>query len=160
DTNKLIKFLESQDLKLKVYYLNIIRNQELTGDNFLDYTEQKFQDCRLKLDLELQQFIKEVKYKLRNIKTILANSNEAMRCEYILSILYALLYIVKRITKKELSIAFQLEVVGKVNTNYVNYAIKVLKKLICITEGKLYQVTMGFSQNLVQCESASKQEKM
>ncbi|RIB17910.1 hypothetical protein C2G38_1390317 [Gigaspora rosea] len=138
DTDKLVKFLESQDLKLKVHHLDIIRDQELTGDNFLEYTEQKFQDCGLKLgpasrlakfakeckekkrgsfssyktqkdlkeilmnygidgngignirqfppttyplkddDEELQQCIKEVKRKLGNMGTILADSNEAM----------------------------------------------------------------------------------
>jgi len=32
--------------------------------------------------------------------------------------------------------------------------IKALEELICITEGKLHQVVMGFAQNLIQCESA------
>ncbi|CAG8787782.1 36340_t:CDS:2, partial [Racocetra persica] len=213
DTDQLIKFLESQDLKLKVHHFDIIRDQELTGDNFLDYTEQKFRDCGLKLgpalrlakfakeckekkrhllssyktqkdlkevlmkhgidgngigtirqfppttyplkddDEELQQCIKEVKRKLGNMGTILADSNEAMRCEYISPILHASLYIVKRITKKELSIAPQLEV-GEENSGRVDYAIKALEELICITEGKLHQVAMGFAQNLIQCDSA------
>jgi hypothetical protein len=33
--------------------------------------------------------------------TLLADSNEAMRCEYISTILHASLYVVKRITEKE-----------------------------------------------------------
>src|SRR3954449_6672164 len=86
--------------------------------------------------------------------TMLADSNEAMRCEYISAILYASLYIVKRITKKELTLAPQLEVVGEESTGRVDYAIKALEELICITEGKLHQVVMGFAQNLIQCESA------
>ncbi len=77
-----------------------------------------------------------------------------MRCEYISAILHASLYIVKRITEKELTLAPQLEVVGEENTGQVDYAIKVLKELICITEGKLHQVVMGFAQNLIQCKSA------
>ena len=85
--------------------------------------------------------------------TILADSNEAMRCEYISAILHASLYIVKRITKKELTLAPQLEVVGEESTGRVDYAIKALEELLCITEGKLHQVVMGFAQNLVQCES-------
>ncbi|GBC44710.2 hypothetical protein GLOIN_2v1787906 [Rhizophagus irregularis DAOM 181602=DAOM 197198] len=40
-----------------------------------------------------------------------------MRCEYISAILHALLYIVKRITDKELTLAPQLEVVGEENTS-------------------------------------------
>ncbi|RGB23630.1 hypothetical protein C1646_676969 [Rhizophagus diaphanus] len=86
--------------------------------------------------------------------TILADSNEAMQCEYISFIFHTSLYIVKRITKKEITLASQLKIVGEENTSQVNYAIKALKELICITEGKLYQVVIGFAQNLVQCESA------
>ena len=87
--------------------------------------------------------------------TLLADSNEAMRCEYISTILHASLYIVKRITEKEeLTLVPQLEVVGEESTGRIDYAIKALEELICITEGKLHQVTMGFAQNLVQCESA------
>ncbi|CAG8547226.1 7886_t:CDS:2, partial [Racocetra fulgida] len=206
DTDKLIKFLECQNLNLKKHHFDIIRDQEITGYTFLDFTEQKFRECGLKVgpasdlakfvrefkekkrrsfssyktqkdlkeilmkhgidgngiatyplkddDEELQQCIKEIKRKLGNMGTILADSNEAMRCEYISPILHASLYIVKRITKKELSIAPQLEVVGEENTGRVDYAIKALEELIYITEGKLHQVTMGFAQNLVQCESA------
>ena len=86
--------------------------------------------------------------------TLLADSNEAMRCEYISAILHASLYIVKRITNKELTLAPQLEVVGEESTGRVDYAIKALEELICITEGKLHQVVMGFAQNLIQCKSA------
>uniref|UniRef100_U9US82 Uncharacterized protein n=1 Tax=Rhizophagus irregularis (strain DAOM 181602 / DAOM 197198 / MUCL 43194) TaxID=747089 RepID=U9US82_RHIID len=84
--------------------------------------------------------------------TILADSNEAMRCEYILVILQldtcifhhdirSSLYIVKRITKKEITLAPQLEIVGEENTGRVDYTIKALEELICITEGILYQVS-------------------
>ncbi|GBC08373.1 hypothetical protein RclHR1_08070007 [Rhizophagus clarus] len=45
--------------------------------------------------------------------SILADSNEAMRCEYISAILHASLYIVKRITDKELTLTPQLEIVGE-----------------------------------------------
>lgn len=88
--------------------------------------------------------------------TMLADSNEAMRCEYISAILHASLYIVKRIiTNKELTLAPQLEIVGEESTGRVDYTIKALEELLCITEGKqLCQVAMGFAQNLIQCESA------
>ncbi|GBC15886.2 hypothetical protein GLOIN_2v1773137 [Rhizophagus irregularis DAOM 181602=DAOM 197198] len=77
-----------------------------------------------------------------------------MRCEYISAILYTLLYIVKRITDKELTLAPQLEIIGEESTGWVNYAIKAFEELLCIMEGKLHQVVMGFAQNLVQCKSA------
>ncbi|EXX66170.1 hypothetical protein GLOIN_2v1773137 [Rhizophagus irregularis DAOM 181602=DAOM 197198] len=88
------------------------------------------------------------------MESILADSNEAMRCEYISAILYTLLYIVKRITDKELTLAPQLEIIGEESTGWVNYAIKAFEELLCIMEGKLHQVVMGFAQNLVQCKSA------
>jgi hypothetical protein len=67
--------------------------------------------------------------------SILADSNEAMRCEYISAILHASLYIVKRITQKELTLEPQLEIVGEENSGRVDYAIKALEELLCITEG-------------------------
>jgi hypothetical protein len=108
---------------------------------------------------ELQQCIKEIKHRLGNMGTLLADSNE-VRCEYISAILHASLYTVKRITNKELTLAPQLEVVGEESTGRVDYAIKALEELICITEGKLHQVVMGFAQNLVQCESALQVNKI
>ena len=93
--------------------------------------------------------------------TILADSNEAMRYEYISAILHVLLYIVKRIiTDKELTLVPQLEVAGEESTGRVNYAIKVklfvisallaikitfyyhelTEDLICITENKQHKV--------------------
>jgi hypothetical protein len=72
-----------------------------------------------------------------------------MRCVYISTILHSSLYIVKRITDKELTLSPQLEVVGEESTGRVDYAIKTLEELICITEGKLHQVSVGFAQNLV-----------
>ncbi|CAB4434033.1 unnamed protein product [Rhizophagus irregularis] len=82
-------------------------------------------------DEELIQCVREIKRRLGNMGTLL-DSNEAMRCEYISAILHASLYIVKRITEKEITLAPQLE----------------------LRSWKLYQVVMGFAQNLVQCESA------
>ena len=100
-------------------------------------------------DEELKQCIREIKHRLENMGTILVNSNEAMRCEYISVILHTSLCIVKRITKEEITLAPQLEIVGEENTGWVDYAIKDLEELICITEGKLYQMVIGFAQNLI-----------
>ncbi|EXX79412.1 hypothetical protein RirG_005920 [Rhizophagus irregularis DAOM 197198w] len=77
-----------------------------------------------------------------------------MRCKYISAILYASLYIAKRITDKKLTLAPQLKIVEEKGTGQVDYAIKVLEELLCIMKGKLHQVVIGFAQNLVQCESA------
>ncbi|CAG8476811.1 3898_t:CDS:2 [Dentiscutata heterogama] len=124
------------------HHFDIIRDQEIIGDDFLDFYRTKIPRLRVKSrtsimsgknglgitrvhyqltflrtypfkydDNELQKCIKEVKRKLGNVGTILANSNEAMWCEYISPILHASLYIVKRITKKGFSIVPEFEVV-------------------------------------------------
>ena len=84
----------------------------------------------------------------------MADSNEAIRCEYITTILHAALYIVKRITKKELTLLPQLEITGEENTGRVDYAIKTLEELICITQSKQHAINMGFIQNVIQCKCA------
>ncbi|RGB21384.1 hypothetical protein C1646_778182 [Rhizophagus diaphanus] len=56
------------------------------------------------------------------VRTMLADSNKAMHWEYISTILHALLYIVKKITDKELTLALQLEVVGKESTG-LNFSV-------------------------------------
>ena len=74
--------------------------------------------------------------------TLLADSNEAMRCEYISAILHASLYVVKRITDKELTLASQLEVIIEKSAGRVDYAIKALEEL----RRKPYQIGVGFIQ--------------
>ncbi|CAG8649547.1 4627_t:CDS:2, partial [Funneliformis caledonium] len=65
-----------------------------------------------------------------------------LRCEYISTILYTSLYIVKKITEKEeLTLVPQLEVIREESTSWVNYAIKALEELICIMKEKLHQVS-------------------
>jgi len=74
-----------------------------------------------------------------------ADSNEAVRCEYISTILHACVRAVKKLTDKEITLNPQLEVVGD-NTGRVDYAIKCIEELICITEGKQHNVGIGFAQ--------------
>ena len=108
---------------------------------------------------ELQQCIKEIKRKLGNLGTLMADSNEAVRCEFISAILHAALYIVKKITQKNLTLAPQLEVTRWRNTGRVGYAIKALEELIYITESKQYAINIGFIQNILQCECALQTNK-
>ncbi|PKB96139.1 hypothetical protein RhiirA5_507043 [Rhizophagus irregularis] len=86
-------------------------------------------------------------------------SNEAIRCEYISAILHACINIVRELTGKKISLNPQFEVVGEENTGRVDYAIQALEELICITEGKQYQIAIGFAQNVIQCESALQTNK-
>ncbi|CAG8555280.1 2890_t:CDS:2 [Paraglomus brasilianum] len=66
-----------------------------------------------------------------------------MRCEYIL---HACITIVKNITGEEISLNPHLEVAGEKSTGRVDYTVKALEELICITEGKPYQIAIGVAQ--------------
>jgi hypothetical protein len=89
--------------------------------------------------------LKDIRFKLSNMGTV-AESNEAIRCEYISAILHACVLITKKLSEKNISLNLQFEVVGGENTGRVDYAIKALEELICITESKQHQIDIGFAQ--------------
>ncbi|PKK78409.1 hypothetical protein RhiirC2_770219 [Rhizophagus irregularis] len=165
-TTELISFLQLQNFELVEEDLEIIRKQRVNGRTFFKITKDELERHGMKLGpattlvefakeyKELKQCIRELKRRLRNMGSVVADSNEAMRCEYISVILHASLHIVKRVTKKDLILEPHFEVIGEESTSHVDYAIKALEELICITEGKSYQVNISFAQNLIQCESA------
>ncbi|CAG8573577.1 16855_t:CDS:2, partial [Acaulospora colombiana] len=109
-------------------------------------------------DEELLHCIKEIKHRLGNMGTV-ADSNEAMRCSYIESILHASVRIVMHLTEKGLLLIPQLEVSGGESHGRVDYAVKkivdtMVEDIICVTEGKQNQAGIGIAQNLMQCESS------
>ncbi|CAG8521372.1 5808_t:CDS:2 [Acaulospora colombiana] len=161
------------ELELEPEDYDIIEKERINGRTFFKITKEEYERHEMKsgpatalVDIAKEckekrcavfsycSFKEDIKRRLGNMGSILAGGSEAMRCEYISTILHASLYIVKRITDKELTLAPQLEIVGEESTGRVDYAIKSLEELLCITEGKLHQVVMGFAQNLIQCESA------
>ncbi|RGB28761.1 hypothetical protein C1646_715275 [Rhizophagus diaphanus] len=74
-------------------------------------------------DEELEQCITEIKRRMGIIGSA-TGRNEAVRCEYISPILYASIYIAKRITKKGITMDPQFEVIGEEASGRVDYAIK------------------------------------
>src|SRR3954453_14643246 len=85
---------------------------------------------------------------LRRIKNMgpVVDSNEAMRCEYISTILHTAVSILEGLV-----ILPQMNVSGEESSGRVDYAIKkilddLLEEIICITE--------GVAQNLMQCRSS------
>ena len=109
-------------------------------------------------DEELEQCITEIKRRMGIIGSA-TGRNEAVRCEYISPILYASIYIAKRITEKGITMDPQFEVVGDEASGRVDYAIKkiidvVNEELIVITEGKQKDLVAGFMQNIMQLESS------
>ena len=82
------------------------------------------------------------------------DNNEAMRCEYISTILHTAVSLLEG-----LLISSQITVSGAESSGRVNYAIKkilndLLEEIICITEGKQNQPGKGVAQNLMQCKSS------
>ena len=82
------------------------------------------------------------------------DSNEAMRYEYISTILHTAVSVFK-----DLLILPQMTVTGAGSSGRVDYAIKkiidgLFEEIICITEGKQNQPDKGVAQNLMQCKSS------
>ncbi|GBC26762.2 hypothetical protein GLOIN_2v1772759 [Rhizophagus irregularis DAOM 181602=DAOM 197198] len=97
--------------------------------------------------------INDILRRIRNMGPVI-DSNEAIRCEYISTILHTAVSLLE-----DLMITPQSNIIGEENTGRVDYAIKkiisgILEEIICITEGKPFQVTLGVCQNLLQCQSA------
>ena len=83
--------------------------------------------------------------KLSNVETM-TDANEATRCEFISAILYASIAIAKKLTSQDIFIVLQKNVSGEDATGQVDYAIKSLEDLLCITEGKLWNIKIGYAQ--------------
>jgi len=102
---------------------------------------------------EFKLCIDDILRRIRNMGPVV-DSNEAMRCEYISTILHTAVSLLEGLV-----ITPQMNVTGEENTGRVDYAIKkilddLLEEIICITEGKQNQATIGICQNLLQCRSA------
>ncbi len=83
--------------------------------------------------------------KLSNVKTI-TDANEVMCYEFILSILHASIAIAKKLIFQDKFIVFQKDISDEDVTGRVDYAIKTLEDLLCITERKSCNVKIGYAQ--------------
>jgi len=76
----------------------------------------------------------------------MTDTNEAMRCEFISSILHASIAIIKKLTSQDIFIVLQKDISGEDATGRADYAIKSLEDLLCITEGKPRNIKIGYAQ--------------
>ena len=83
--------------------------------------------------------------KLSNVETM-TDANEAMRYEFISAILYASIAITKKLTSQDIFIVLQKDVSDEGATGRVDYAIKSLEDLLCITEGKPRNIKIRYAQ--------------
>ncbi|CAG8700226.1 12350_t:CDS:2, partial [Racocetra fulgida] len=181
NTEALITFLQKQKLNVDEEVFNVLRKAEVNGQSFLMMTEDKFIKAGVALEvfklykisgdsiIDIPQFepgdnsslcfcVEDIKRKLENMGSVI-DSNEAMRYEYISTILHASVTILKSIIKDRIRVLPQFEVSG-INDR-VDYVIKKImdqsaEEILCITEGKPYQLKLGVLQNIVQCKSSQK----
>src|SRR3954453_8260679 len=83
--------------------------------------------------------------KLSNVETM-TDANEATRCEFISAILHVSIAIAKNITSQDIFIVLQKDISSKDAIGRIDYTIKSLKDLLCITEEKLQNIKIRYAQ--------------
>jgi hypothetical protein len=96
-------------------------------------------------DKAFEHCMEDIILKLSNVETM-TDANEATRCEFISSILHASIAIAKKLTSQDIFIVLQKDISGEDATGRVDYAIKSLEDLLCITEGKPRNIKIGYAQ--------------
>src|SRR6266542_6909995 len=94
-------------------------------------------------DKAFEHCMEDIILKLSNVKTM-TDANEATRCEFISSILHASITIAKKLTSQDIFIVFQKDISGEDATGQVDYVIKSLEDLLCITKGKPQNIKIGY----------------
>ncbi|RGB23667.1 hypothetical protein C1646_774183 [Rhizophagus diaphanus] len=108
----------------------------------------------------LTEFIKGLSQKLQNyfsLKT-LDNLKEILRKNKI-GVLHILTYFSLPAVFEKISDDDKKDIFGEDATDRVDYAIKSLEDLLCITKGKSCNIKIGYVQNLVQLESTFQTNK-
>ncbi|UZO06134.1 uncharacterized protein OCT59_026465 [Rhizophagus irregularis] len=96
-------------------------------------------------DKALNHCMEDIILKLSNVETM-TDTNEATRCEFISSILHASIAIAKKLTSQDIFIVLQKDISGEDATGRVDYAIKSLEDLLCITERKPRNIKIRYAQ--------------
>ena len=76
----------------------------------------------------------------------MTDANEATCYEFISSILHASIAIAKKFTSQDIFIVLQKDISGEDATGRVDYAIKSLEDLLCITKEKSCNIKIGYAQ--------------
>ncbi|CAB4382528.1 unnamed protein product [Rhizophagus irregularis] len=154
-TTRLTEFIESLSQKLRNYsslktlddlkemlHRNKVNGEDITSiKQFTPVFEEINND-----DKALNHCMEDIILKLSNVETM-TDANEATRCEFISSILHASIAIAKKLTSQDIFIVLQKDISGE-DAGRVDYAIKSLEDLLCITEGKPCNIKIGIWRNL------------
>ncbi|RGB25475.1 hypothetical protein C1646_771672 [Rhizophagus diaphanus] len=189
NTEELIDYLRRKNLKLDKDDIKILRKEKIAGSDFLKLTKEDFRSIGFALGLttRLTEFIEGFSQKLRNYSSLktLDDLKEMLRRNKVngediinikqftpvfeeisdddkafkYSILHASIAIAKKLTSQDIFIVLQKDISSEDATGRVDYAIKSLEDLLCITDGKLRNIKIGYAQNLAQLESAFQTNK-
>ncbi|PKC59353.1 hypothetical protein RhiirA1_469581 [Rhizophagus irregularis] len=185
NTEELIDYLGRKDLKLNEDDIKILRKEKISGLAFLELTEEKFCSIGFTLDRQqyLQKFIEGLSQKLQNyslLKTLnnlkkmlhknKVNGEDITNFKQFTPVFEeindddkAFKHCIEDIILKLLNVETMTDtnedVSSKDVTGRVDYVIKSLEDLLCITEGKLRNIKIGYAQNLAQLESAFQTNK-
>ena len=96
-------------------------------------------------DKAFEHCMEDIILKLLNVETM-TDANEATHCEFISAILHVSIAIAKKLTSQDIFIVLQKDISGEDATGRVDYAIKSLEDLLCITEGKPRNIKIGYAQ--------------
>ncbi|GBC42280.2 hypothetical protein GLOIN_2v1788170 [Rhizophagus irregularis DAOM 181602=DAOM 197198] len=149
-TITLAKFIEGLSQKLRNYSLLktlddlkeiLCRNKEINNE------DKAFNHC-----------MKDIILKFSNVETM-TDVNKVTHCEFISLILYASIAIAKKLTSQNIFIVLQKNISGEDATGRVDYVIKSLEDLLCITKGKPRNIKIRYVQNLAQLKSAFQTNK-
>ena len=76
----------------------------------------------------------------------MTDANKATHYKFISAILHVSITIAKKLTSQDIFIVLQKDISGEDATSRVDYAIKSLEDLLCITEGKSRNIKIGYLQ--------------
>src|SRR6266542_7095268 len=96
-------------------------------------------------DKAFEHCMEDIILKLSNVKTM-TDANEATCYEFISAILHVSIAIAKKLTTQDIFIVLQKDISGEDATGRVDYAIKSLKDLLCVAEGKPYNIKIKYAQ--------------
>ncbi|RIA79056.1 hypothetical protein C1645_132228 [Glomus cerebriforme] len=104
--------------------------------------------------------IENILFRMKHYGSLVVDSLESMRNEYVSTILHTSLHIAGDVTRKEFSMRPEFEIIGEESSGRVDYAIKESENLICVTEDKVQRnILEGYAQNIKQLESSYETNK-
>jgi hypothetical protein len=111
-------------------------------------------------DKHFEHCVENILFRMKHYGSLVIDSLESMRNEYVSTILHTSLHIAGDLTKKEFSMRPEFEIIGEESSGRVDYTIKEAENLICVTEDKVQRsVLEGFAQNIKQLESSYQTNK-